>query len=94
MVLAVRWRFGLGECVITLNARAHLRAWGVNEGALLTRHATGDWGELDREDWLENERAIVRGWRILSSYPTGDEVIWVITEADRSVTTIFMRSQY
>jgi len=94
MVLAVRQRFDLGECVITPAARDHLSACGVTPAALLTRHATGDWGELDRADWLENERSIVRGWRILSSYPTGDDVIWVITEHDRSLTTIFMRSEY
>ena len=89
-----RQRFDLGRCLITPAARGHLAAAGIPEGELLRRHATGDWGELDRDDWLENERSIVRGWRLLSSYPVGDDVVWLITEADRSATTIFMRREY
>lgn len=89
-----RQRFDLGTTLITPAAREHLAAAGVAEGALVARHATGDWGELCREDWLENERSIVRGWRILSSYPIADDVVWIITESDRSLTTIFMRSEY
>lgn len=94
MATTVRRRFDLGTCVITPAAREHLAANDTTAGALLTRHATGDWGELDRDDWLENERSIVRGWRLLSSYPSGGDVVWIVTEADRSLTTIFMRSQY
>jgi hypothetical protein len=90
----IRQRFELGTCVITPAAREHLAAAGVAEGALLSRHATGDWGDLCHEDFMENERSIVRGWRILSSYPLADDVVWVITEADRSTTTIFMRAEY
>lgn len=94
MALALRHRFDLGACASTPAALAHLAANDTTPVALLTRHATGDWGELDRDDWLENERSIVRGWRILSSYPIGDAVVWVITEADRSRTTMFMCEEY
>lgn len=94
MILARRRRFPLGTPVITPAARAHLAAAGVTESGLLTRHTTGDWGTLCREDWLENERSVMLGLRILSSYPVGDDVVWVITEWDRSRTTVFMREEY
>lgn len=94
MVLALRQRFDLGACVVTPAAREHLAACGVTEGALLTRHATGDWGDICAADARENEFSLARGFRILSSYPIGDDVIWVITEHDRSLTTIFLRAEY
>jgi len=54
----------------------------------LARHAAGDWGELDAEDWAANDRALTAGARLLSAdrLPTG-VVLWIITEADRSATT-------
>ena len=60
----------------------------------LARHRSGDWGELDPQDRRENERSLKHGWRILSSYPVGDKTVWVITEADRSVTTILLPEEY
>ena len=60
----------------------------------LARHASGDWGELDAHDRRENERSLIHGWRVLSSYPVGEKVIWVITEADRSYTTILLPEEY
>jgi len=60
----------------------------------LTRHATGDWGELCAFDRRQNERALRAGERILSAYPVGEERIWIITEADRSVTTILLPEEY
>ena len=60
----------------------------------LTRHASGDWGDLDDEDRRENEQSLRYGWRLLSSYQVGERTVWVITEADRSVTTILLPEEY
>ena len=67
---------------------------GEDPFGYLARHASGDWGELDARDRRENERSLKHGWRLLSSYPVGDERIWIITEADRSVTTILLPEEY
>lgn len=93
-ILAILQRFPLGDCRITPAAREHLAAAGVAEGALLARHATGDWGELDPEDVAENELSLRRGFRILSSYVVAGEKVWVITEADRSGTTVLLAWEY
>ena len=61
---------------------------------LLSRHRSGDWGELDSHDRRENELSLKYGWRIVISYPVGERCIWVITEADRSVTTILLPEEY
>ena len=57
----------------------------------LARHVTGDWGELPVEDKAENHLSLQQGFRLLSSYRTsaGDK-LWVITEADRSATTLLL----
>jgi len=56
----------------------------------LARHASGDWGDLDAHDRRENELALRHGRRLLSSYPVGERRVWIITEADRSVTTVLL----
>lgn len=94
MVMLLRQRFPLGECVITPAARKHLAAAGLAEGALVARHATGDWGDICAEDARENEFSIARGFRILSRYAVGDEHVYVITEWDRSATTILLVQEY
>jgi hypothetical protein len=61
----------------------------------LQRHARGDWGELDPEDWAENELSLKEGFRLLSAYHSTQGVkFWIITEADRSATTILLPSEY
>jgi hypothetical protein len=60
----------------------------------LARHATGDWGELCAFDRRQNQIALGDGYRVLSSYPVGGECVWIITEADRSVTTILLPKEY
>ena len=65
----------------------------------LARHAQGDWGELDNFDKQQNDTAVKEGYRILSAYdvPIGGgetERIWIITEADRSVTTTLLPEEY
>lgn len=63
--------------------------------SLITRHVSGDWGQLDAEDREANEQALVYGARLLSAYElaTGERV-WIITEADRSATTILLPREY
>jgi hypothetical protein len=61
----------------------------------LARHASGDWGEVDAEDWKLNDAAVKAGERILSAYKTKDgERIWIITQADRSSTCILLPDEY
>ena len=61
----------------------------------LGRHAHGDWGEVNEEDWEENEFSLREGFRLLSSYRSQNETkFWVITEHDRSVTTVLLPEEY
>ena len=80
----------LGKVVATPGALNLLRKSGGHPFEYLARHATGDWGELCAFDRRQNEIALRDGHRVLSSYPVGRECVWVITEADRSVTTILL----
>ena len=88
-------RFGLGLTTITPAALEALECLGVSPSELLERHVAGDWGDVPPEDARENEHALERGFRIMSSYPLSDEVrVWVLTEADRSSTTILLAEEY
>ena len=61
----------------------------------LTRHQRGDWGELTDEDKQENDLSLKAGFRVLSAYETkGLPKVWIITEADRSATTILFPDEY
>lgn len=87
--------FDLGQIVATPGAVEAMATHDIDAGALLTRHMSGDWGELDREDVRTNNDAVVTGQRILSNYPVAKGVeIWVITEWDRSVTTLLLPDEY
>ncbi|OCZ20880.1 type I restriction endonuclease subunit M [Acinetobacter pittii] len=61
---------------------------------LLHRHQHGDWGNLNEPDREANEQALIEDFRILSSYDFGNEKVWMITEADRSITTILLPMDY
>lgn len=67
---------------------------GVNAADLIARHQSGDWGFVPAEDAKENELSVQEGYRILSSYPLGEDRLWIITEADRSVTTLLLPEEY
>lgn len=87
--------FELGHVVLTPGA-AEL---GVDFAPYLARHAQADWGDLDSFDKRQNDIAVKEGYRILSAYnmPLGNgqtERIWIISEADRSVTTILLPEEY
>ena len=89
--------FSLGQLVATPGALAALAKAGQTPLEFLARHVRGDWGELAEEDRKENQLSLARGFRLLSSYRTnaGDgTTLWVITEADRSATTILLPEEY
>lgn len=87
--------FDLGQLVATPGALVALEKSGQNAMDFLSRHVTGDWGDVPREDHEENSLSLERGFRLLSTYrTTADDKIWVITEADRSVTTILLPEEY
>ncbi|WP_417276521.1 hypothetical protein [Castellaniella sp.] len=82
-------RLTLGKVRITTAAIAALKATGTEGVLLLSRHLRGDWGDITDQDALQNEIALLLGMRVLSRYllAEGTEV-WLLTEADRAVTTI------
>ena len=87
--------FELGRIVATPGALQALEAAGEQPAQFLDRHASGDWGELDDEDKQENEFSLRNGFRIFSAYTTsGGDKIWIITEADRSATTLLLPEEY
>jgi hypothetical protein len=86
-------RFQLGQLFATANAAASLPSDEV--WAAVLRHASGDWGEVCKEDWAANEAALVEGYRLFSVYRSADgRKFWIITEADRSSTTILLPEDY
>ncbi|HZU34746.1 MAG TPA: hypothetical protein VFA18_02485 [Gemmataceae bacterium] len=92
MLTIAHSKFPLGEVVITANAAQHLDTIAVHQA--LRRHAAGDWGDICPEDASENEYALGHGFRLMSVYGTGQRRFWVITEADRSATTVLMPDDY
>lgn len=85
-------RFPLGQVAITGNASVRLSTEEVVAG--LSRHASGDWGDLCPEDTLSNDDALQHGGRLFSAYGQGEHRFWVITEADYSVTTVLLPDDY
>ncbi len=83
----------LGMLVATPNALANISSEEIQKA--LQRHVAGDWGELDAEDKKANDEALQTGERLLSAYKsvTGTK-FWIITEADRSVTTVLLPEDY
>jgi hypothetical protein len=87
--------FDLGQLVATPGALAALEKTGQTPMEFLSRHVTGDWGDIPAEDRKENQYSLEHGFRLLSSYRTNaDEVVWVITEANRSHTTLLLPDEY
>jgi hypothetical protein len=81
-------KFRLGRIVTTSHAQEVLR----NEDILtaIGRHQAGDWGEVDQDDHRANDRALVERTRIVSAYRSNGVRFWIITEADRSSTTVLL----
>ncbi|MCT8088801.1 hypothetical protein H0920_02890 [Acinetobacter sp. C_4_1] len=89
-----RTLFALGQVVSTPNALRFAEAEYIDLLALLVRHQGGDWGDVSEEDRESNEEALLMPLRIMSSYKFSNDKIWIITEADRSVTTILLPNDY
>ena len=88
-------RFALGQTFITPGAIKALELTGQSAIEFLRRHMAGDWGELSDDDIKENELSLEKGFRLLSRYETSKgERLWIITEADRSATTVLLPSEY
>jgi hypothetical protein len=89
-------RFSLGRIVATPGALRALEEAGQTSAEFLDRHVSGDWGDaVDDEDKKENEFSVENGLRILSAYTTRrGQKIWLITEADRSLTTLLLPHEY
>ncbi len=87
--------FELGDVYATPGALDALDEADINPAHYLSRHVQGDWVQMDPEDQAENKLSVEQGYRILSAYelPTGIK-IWIITEADRSATTLLLPSEY
>lgn len=102
-------RFALGQIVATPGALSLLQTMGFSAAALIGRHVHGDWGDSCPEDAATNEFAVTRRMRLMSVYRLVDPVklaatprskrsdlptVWIITEADRSVTTLLLPEDY
>jgi hypothetical protein len=87
--------FPLGRILATPRALDAVRASGDLITTFLARHSTRDWGELGDEDRRNNEVSVALGFRLLSAYKLRNGLsIWIITEADRSATTILLPEEY
>ncbi len=81
-------RFQTGRILFQGNVTLRLRTEEVLTA--LRRHRQGDWGDLLPEDAIANDLALEQGGRLLSAYGLGRDRFWIITESDRSVTTVLM----
>lgn len=88
-------RFPIGQTYISPGAEEALMLAGQTRIEFLRRHVSGDFGELSDEDLSENELSLREGFRVLSAYRTAKgQKHWIVTEADRSATTILLASEY
>ena len=86
-------KFSLGHIVATPNAINRLTQDDIRSGII--RHQAGDWGDLDADDRKENDLALEKGTRLLSAYQASNGTkFWIITEADRSATTVLLPEDY
>jgi hypothetical protein len=88
-------KFSLGQVLATPGALAAIQETQDSPWIYLRRHSEGDWGEVNAEDAAENVLSLRDGFRLLSAYTiTSGIKIWVITERDRSATTILLPEEY
>lgn len=89
--------FPTGRIVMTIGIKtaceenSHFGEFILNS---LGRHMNCDWGDVCDEDWADNDDALTEGYRLFSAYTIEKQKIWIITEADRSVTTILFPDEY
>lgn len=88
--------FKLGRVVATPGALRAIEENNIDTLGLLQRHANGDWGCIPEEDKQENQLSVEKGYRVMSSYPLNErgDKLWVITEADRSSTSLLLPVDY
>ena len=87
--------FPLGQTVMTIGAKEALEESNQMPFEFIRLHQSGNWGIVGAEDAQENEFSLKNGFRLLSAYSTAKgEKLWIITEADRSVTTILLPEEY
>ncbi len=89
-------RFSPGQMVMTCGVDELVRQGRLNPAPFLLRHLHGDWGDLDDSDRRQNDAALKSGEdRLFSSYQVEPDLkLWIITEWDRSVTTLLLPSEY
>jgi len=92
--VAGRVRFASGRWCCTRGVITFAVGHGVSLTELVERHLRGDWGDLSAADKRENEASIRLGLRILSAYVVRGTKLYVITEADRSTTTVLLADEY
>jgi hypothetical protein len=86
--------FAAGAIYVTVGVTESINNETHRVIPLIERHLNQDWGDVCEEDKQSNNQALINGDRLLSSYKLGEETIWIITEADRSATTILLPSEY
>jgi hypothetical protein len=87
-------KFPLGKVVATPGALKLLTEQGLTPTMFIQRHASADWGDISREDWMANDQALINGERLLSAYSLGQDRLWILTEADRSSTCVLLPHEY
>lgn len=88
--------FPMGQLLATPGAKELLEQNGLSAAAFIQRHVSGDWGDLDPEDKALNDEAVKPATqsRVMSAYNIGSDKLWIITEWDRSATTLLLPSEY
>jgi hypothetical protein len=90
-----RNKLELGSVIVTPKASQALNESGQSPDEFLARHESGDWGEVGSADWKENELSLCKGFQVFSIYKlSNSEEIWIITQPDRSATTILLPEEY
>lgn len=90
--MPVKTKFELGRLLSTATVAAEIPAYDLAQ--VISRHRVGDWGQIDEDDFRANDRAVIEGKRILSVYTFGGKKLYVLTEADRSMTTVMFANEY
>tara|TARA_R110001599_G_scaffold56410_5_gene156054 strand:+ start:6909 stop:7202 length:294 start_codon:yes stop_codon:yes gene_type:complete len=88
-------RFQAGKVLMTQGVNDLIQRGVINPAPYLQRHLNGDWGDLCGDDKQLNDEALTSEGRLMSSYDVGPDIrLWIITEWDRSVTTLLLPSEY
>ncbi len=95
METIIESKFDFGRVVATTTLANYCEKKGFSMLPYLIRHANGDWGDVCKGDWKSNDEALKNGERLLSEYKLPDgRRIWIITEWDRSATTLLFPEDY